>query len=118
SDSSIQQAEAFVSILLIVALVLGFAMSRLRRARPSFDIRGPVMVGVTLRLLAVVSLNFSGAQSQLRGGDESTFLAFARIIAAGPLGHGNLPHGRYQLQTDVFAVQLKLLPVTGTALRV
>lgn len=117
-DGSIQRTESFVVILLIVAYVLLYVIGRLRRTRPGFDIRTPAVAGVTLRVLAVVALNSVSVQSQLRGGDESTFLDYARAIAASPWGRGNLPHGRYQLQTDVFAAQIKLLPVTNTALRV
>ena len=57
-------------------------------------------------------------QDQLRGGDESTFLAYAHAIAGTPWGRGFLPHGSYQLQTELFAAQIKLFNLSPTALRV
>ncbi len=38
-------------------------------------------------------------------------------LASTPWGRGFLPHGPYQLQTDVFAFQIKLLHADNTALR-
>ncbi len=45
-------------------------------------------------------------------------MSFARFLATTPFGRGFLPHGSFQLQTDVFAVQIKLADLSPTALRV
>ncbi len=54
----------------------------------------------------------------LRGGDEETFLYYARILADTPIGHGFLPHDQFQLQTVVFALELKWGGFSVGALRV
>ncbi len=69
-------------------------------------------------MLAIVAINATGIGTSLRGGDETTFLAFARILAAQPLGHGDLPHGIYQLQTDLFALQIKLGFINVSGIRI
>jgi hypothetical protein len=108
--------------LVLTALVMGgilaFTITRMRLRRPGFSIGLPIVVGVGLRLIAIAGINSTGVQDQLRGGDESTFLAYAHAIAATPFGRGFLPHGSYQLQTDVFATQIKLFNLSPTALRV
>src|ERR1700692_3264785 len=103
SDTTLQSAEELILTVLIVSYALTYAIGRLRRTRSGLDIWTPVAVGVTVRLLAGAAVNSSGVQSQLRGFDENTFLGYARAIAATPWGRGFLPHGHYQLQTEVFA---------------
>jgi len=118
SDTTLRRAEGLILIVLVVSYVLAYAVRRLRRRRPDFTIGKPLIVGIALRLLAVAAINATSFQSQLRGGDEETFLGFARILASTPWGRGFWPHGPYQLQTDVFAVQIKLADLSPTALRV
>jgi hypothetical protein len=118
SDVALRNAEGFILILVLVSYGLAYTVRRLRRRRPDLAIGLPIMVGVTLRLLAVAAINATGLQGQLRGGDETTFLDFARAVAASPWGRGDLPHGQYQLHTDVFAIQIKLLHPTTTTLRI
>jgi hypothetical protein len=77
-----------------------------------------LVVGFGLRLAAVAAINATSIQTQLRGGDEETFVDYARAIAATPWGRGFWPHGLYQLQTEVFAFQIKLADLSATALRV
>jgi len=118
SDGAVR-AEDLLLTLLIVCWALAYTIGRLRRRRPDFNIGLPIAVGVGLRLLAVAAINATGSlQSDLRGGDEQTFLALARSLASTPWGSGFLPHGPYQLQTVVFAGQLKLADVSTTTLRV
>jgi len=40
------------------------------------------------------------------------------VLAIQPLGHGDLPHGAYQLQTVLFAMELKLGLLTQGAMRI
>ncbi len=98
--------------------ILAFVITRMRLRRPGFAIALPIVVGVGLRLFAVAGINSTGVQDQLRGGDESTFLAYAHAIAGTPWGRGFLPHGSYQLQTELFAAQIKLFNLSPTALRI
>ncbi len=118
SDTTLRRAEGLVLVAVVVSYVLAFVLRRLRSRRPDFRIGRPVVVGFSLRLLAVAAINATSVQAQLRGGDEETFLSFAHVIAATPFGRGFLPHGSFQLQTVVFAVQIKLVDLSPTALRV
>ncbi len=118
SDNTLRSAEGLILTVLVVSYVLTYAIRRLRRRRAGFSVGLPIVVGVTLRLLAVVAINATGLSSQLRGGDETTFLDFAGVLAGTPWGRGFLPHGPYQLQTVVFAIQIKLAHLSDTAMRV
>jgi hypothetical protein len=118
SDITLRSAEGLILTVLVVSFALTYVIRRLQRSREGFNIGLPILVGVSLRLLAVAGINATGLQSQLRGGDEQTFLSLAHILAGTPWGHGFLPHGPYQLQTDVFAVQFKLAHLSVTSLRV
>jgi hypothetical protein len=118
SDSTLR-AEDLILVLVIVSGALMYTIRRLRRRRPNLNIGLPVAVGVGLRLLAIVAINATGSlQAQLRGGDEITFLTYARVLAGTPWGRGFFPHGPYQLQTVVFAIQLKLADLSTTSLRI
>ncbi|MFL5864778.1 MAG: hypothetical protein ACJ780_29125 [Solirubrobacteraceae bacterium] len=110
--------EALVLTGLVMGGILAFVIKRMRLRRPALAIGRPIVVGVGLRFVAIAGINSTGVQDQLRGGDESTFLAYAHAIAATPWGRGFLPHGSYQLQTEVFAFQIKLVGLSPTALRV
>jgi hypothetical protein len=118
NDSAFLQAETVVVSILLTAVALAFTLHRLKRRRPTFAIGMPVAVGVGIRLLAIAGISSSGLQSSLRGGDETTFLTFARILAGQPFGHGFYPHGQYPLHTVVFATQLKFGGYSEGALRV
>ena len=88
SDGAVR-AEDLLLTLLIVCWALAYTIGRLRRRRPDFNIGLPIAVGVGLRLLAVAAINATGSlQSDLRGGDEQTFLALARSLASTPWGSG------------------------------
>jgi hypothetical protein len=118
SDTTLRSAEALILMALAVSFALLFALRRLRGRRTGFTVGLPILVGVALRLIAVVAINATGLSSQLRGGDETTFLDFAGVLANSPWGRGFVPHGPYQLQTVVFAIQIKLFHPSDTAMRV
>src|SRR5690349_23680574 len=99
SDSTLRRAEGLILVVALVAYVLAFVIGRLRRRRPDLRIGRPIAVGVGLRLLAVAAINATAVQTQIRGGDEATFLSLARYLASTPWGRGFWPHGPYQLQT-------------------
>jgi hypothetical protein len=117
-DSNFLQAETVVLAILLSGVVLAFTLHRLRRRRPNFAIGMPIAVGVGIRLLAMGAVASSGLQASLRGGDETTFLTFARLLADDPLGHGWWPHGHYPLHTVIFALQIKLGDFSEGAMRV
>lgn len=118
SDATLHRAEGLILVVLLVAYVLAYVVRRLRRQRPDFHVARPLIIGLALRLGAVAAINATSLQAQLRGGDEETFLSLARTLAATPWGRGFRPHGPFQLQTVVFAVQIKLADFSPTALRV
>ena len=118
SDATLHRAEGLILVVLLVAYVLAYVVRRLQRRRPDFHVARPLIIGLVLRLGAVAAINATSVQAQLRGGDEETFLTLARTLAATPWGRGFRPHGPFQLQTVVFAVQIKLADFSPTALRV
>jgi hypothetical protein len=110
--------ESLLLTVLGVGVLLFFAVMRLGRYRPSWRVGAPISVMFAIRLLAIIGINTTGLGASLRGGDEITFLDFAHGLAAQPLGHGDLPHGIYQLQTVIFAMELKLGFLNVSAIRV
>jgi hypothetical protein len=111
------QAETVVVSGLLSVYVIAWLVRRLHRTRPGFQIGPQLVVGIGLRWLAVAGISSTGLQQSLRGGDESVFLAWARVLADDPLGHGYYPHGHYPLHTVIFALQLKLGDFSEGALR-
>jgi hypothetical protein len=118
SDATFQHIEGVVLVVLIVGYAVWFLIRKLARTRPDFRIGVPIGVGVGLRLAAIAGISQTGLEPVLRGGDETTFLDLARLLAPSPVGHGYLPHGRYQLHTDVFALEFKLGFLTVGAMRI
>lgn len=111
-------AAGVVITTLFVAVVLIYAVRFLSRTRPGFSISRALMVAFAIRLLAVVAINATGLGASLRGGDETTFLYLAEGLAHQPLGHGDWPHGLYQLQTVLFGLQIRLGFINESGLRV
>ncbi len=118
SGTAVANAEGVVLVTLLVAYGLWFVIGRLRSSRPALHIGIPIAVGYSVRLAAIAGVGATGLGASLRGGDETTFLDYARALATQPLGHGDLPHGHLQLHTVLFALQLKLGFLTVGALRV
>src|SRR5438105_1202191 len=119
SQTGLEHIEGVLLVALVVAYVLWFLIAKLKSTRPGLRIGAPIAVGLGLRLGAIAAIGATGSLSAvLRGGDEITYLDLARFLDSQPLGHGDLPHGPYQLQTDLFALQLKTGILTVGALRI
>ena len=118
SENGLEHIEGVVVVVLLVGLVLWFMVRRFRQTRPDLRVGAPLLVGFGLRMAAIAGISATGLSSTLRGGDETTFLNLAQFLAKQPLGHGDLPHGPYQLQTDILALELKLGFLTQGAMRV
>jgi hypothetical protein len=118
SGDTLVRVETVILSFLISASALGFVAMRLRVHRPGFRIGTPLGVAFGLRLLAIAGISATGLESTLRGGDEDTFMYWARALANSPLGHGFYPHGNYPLHTVVFALQLKLGGFSEGGLRI
>jgi len=111
-------AAGVVIMILAVGVTLMYVVLRMGRSRPGFTIGRAIAVAFGIRLLAIVAINATGLGASLRGGDENTFLSFAQQLAVQPLNHNYLPHGIYQLQTVLFALQIKLGFINETGIRV
>lgn len=118
SSNAIEQVEGVILVTLLVSGFFFYLHRRFRRTRPDFSVGKPFVVAFGLRLAAIVGISATGLSKSLRGGDELTFMALARDLAAQPLGHGDFPHGLYQLHTVIFALELKLGFLTEGAMRV
>ncbi len=118
SENGLEHIEGVVVVVLLVGLVLWFMVRKFRQTRPDLRVGAPLLVGFGLRMAAIAGISATGLSSTLRGGDETTFLNLAQFLAQQPLGHGDLPHGPYQLQTDIFALELKLGFLTQGAMRI
>jgi hypothetical protein len=111
-STSVQNVEGVTIVLLVVGFFLRYLVRRLQRSREDLRIGVPLAIGFLIRMAAIIGISASGLEATLRGGDETTFIDQARFLASQPLGHGNLPHGPFQLHTDIFALQVKLgLPI-------
>jgi hypothetical protein len=118
TDTALQHIEGVLLVSLVVGYALWFLIRKLARSRPDFRIGAPLTLALVLRLLAITGISATGLEPVLRGGDETTFLNLARFLASTPVGHGYLPHGRYQLHTVLFALQIKLGFLTVGAMRI
>ena len=118
SGNGIQNAEGVILVLIVVGFCLWYLVRVLGRSRPGFRIGLPLAVAFGLRLAAIAGIGLTGLSSTLRGGDETTFLAFAHNLAAQPFGRGWLPHGVYQLHVILFALEDKLGFLTVGAMRI
>jgi hypothetical protein len=117
TDNSIA-AETVILSTLLSAGVLCFVLHRLRRRRPAFMIGFPLGVAFVIRLLAIAGVSSTGLQSALRGGDETTFLTHARLLADDAFGHGYYPHGKYPLHVVTFAMEMKFGHFSEGAMRI
>jgi hypothetical protein len=116
--SAVEQVEGVIITVLFVGTVLAWFVRKFHRSRPDLHIGLPLAVAFGIRLLAIAGISATGLQSTLRGGDETTFLDLARVLANSPLGHGFFPHGVYQLQVVLLALQMKLGFIDVGAMRI
>ena len=111
-------AAGVLIAILAVGVILMYAVLRLGRTRPGMRIGRAICVAYGIRLLAIAAINATGLGASLRGGDETTFLFLAEYLAPHQFGTSFLPHGLFQLQTVLFALQIKLGFINETGLRV
>jgi hypothetical protein len=118
SDSTLQSALATILSATVVAYALWWLMRRLQVRHAGLSVGLPLAIGFLARLVGVVAVDGSGLSSALRGGDETTFLNQAKPLAALPLSSPEwLTQVTERLHIAVFAVQMRLLDSTPTALR-
>ena len=81
SQNTLSRTEGLVLTMLVVGYVLALVLRRLRRSRPGLRIGQPLVLGLVLRVLAVAGINATSLAASVRGGDETTFLDFANVLA-------------------------------------
>jgi hypothetical protein len=119
SPTGLENIEGVLLVVLVISLALWLLIAKLRSTRPGLRIAAPIAVGFGLRLAAIAAIGATGSLSAvLRGGDETTYLDLARVLASQPLGHGDLPSGAFQLQTVLFGLQLRTGFLGVSALRI
>jgi len=119
SDTTIYNILCVVLMVLVVGLALAYAVRRLQRTRPEFEVGRPIAVAFVLRLVAIAAVSISGTGLMLRGGDENTFLADARLIAASSFDSDLwIPAQFHRLHEIVFALQMKFGDFPDNAMRV
>lgn len=118
SATTISNVEGVLLAFLVVAFLFWFLIHKLAASRSDLRIGVPVAIAFGLRLAAIAGISATGLETTLRGGDETTFLNIGRYLASQPLGHGYFPHGPYQLQTVIFALEMKLGFLTVGAMRI
>jgi hypothetical protein len=118
SDPALQNTEGVLLACLVVAGALMFLIRVLARSRPDFKVGLPIGLGFAIRLAAIAGISATGLESTLRGGDEFTFLDLARYLAKQPFGHGDWPHGPFQLHTVLFSLEDRLGFLTVGAMRI
>ena len=119
SDTTLYNILCVVLMVLVVGFGLAYAVRRLQRTRPEFGVGRPIAVAFVLRLVAVAAVSISGTGLMLRGGDENTFLADARLIAASSFDSDLwIPAQFHRLHEIVFALQMKFGDFPDNAMRV
>ena len=78
-------------MLLLVGLALYFLMRTLVRGRPGLAIGWPIAIAVGLRVLAAAGVSLTSIASDLRGGDERTFLGNATEVVNSGFARRNGP---------------------------
>jgi Dolichyl-phosphate-mannose-protein mannosyltransferase len=73
-------------MLLLVGFALYGLMRLLARSRPGLAIGWPIAVAVALRVIAAAGVSLTSIASELRGGDERTFLGNAQEVVDSGFG--------------------------------
>jgi hypothetical protein len=110
TDQTIQNllAGAVTALLLIYGLMV--LVRLLRRRRPGLAIGVPLAIAATLRVLAAAGVSLTSIGSELRGGDEISFLAQSRTIADAPFMNSDWTSALgTALHKFVFALQIWIL---------
>jgi hypothetical protein len=109
SDSSLYQDECVLIALAVSAYVLWALITWLRRSRPDLSIGRPVAAAFGLRLIAAAALGSLSIGSQLRGGDENTFLARAHeLVNHSITSSASLDSLTSELHTFLFSLNYRI----------
>src|SRR3954467_9793132 len=81
SETQLYQLQCVLIALLTGSYLLVLLVRRLERIQPGLMIGKAILVAFALRVLAALLLNQTPIAGQLRGGDEKTFVAFAKYYS-------------------------------------
>lgn len=113
SDEQIYYLGCELVMLLAGALALYFFVRRLSASRAGLAIALPIAVAFGLRLAAAVGLELTSVASELRGGDEFTFLIRAQeVVDDGLLSQTGTDALTSQLQVFCFAIFKSIIQPT------
>jgi len=119
SDQQIYGVLVAVVTLLLVTYGIVLLLRLLRRRRPDFDIEYPIGVALVLRVGAAAGVSLTSIGSELRGGDEITFLTNAHGIAGTSFGSSDWTGALTgTLHEFVLAVQIAVFNSPEFALRI
>jgi hypothetical protein len=109
SDKSLYLDECVLIALALGGYAVWLLIAWLRRSRPDLSIGRAVAVAFVLRFAAAAALGSLSIGSQLRGGDETTFLTRAHDLVTHPLGSSaSLDKLTGELHTWLFSVDLRI----------
>jgi hypothetical protein len=121
SDRDLFELLCVLLVLLAGSYAIYLVARRLGRSRAGLVIAAPLFVAFGVRLLAAVALDQLSMARNLRGGDELTFLARAKDVAALPLGGPeSLDKLVSELHTFIFSLHYRVFDLTppGLMLRI
>jgi hypothetical protein len=109
SDRSLYLDQCVLIAVVVGAYALWLLIAWLRRSRPALSIGAPVAVAFGLRLVAAAAIGSVSIGSELRGGDEDTFLARAHDLLDHSLTSAvSLDKLTGELHTFIFSLNLRI----------
>jgi hypothetical protein len=117
SDRDLFELLCVLLVLLAGSYAIYLVARRLGRSREGLVIAAPLFVAFALRLAAAAALDQLSIAQNLRGGDELTFLARAKDVAALPLmGPDSIDKLVSELHTFIFSIHYRIFDLTPPAL--
>jgi hypothetical protein len=120
SEVQLYQLECELIALAAGVLLVGFVLRATKRAMPGLPIAKAIWVAFGVRIVAAMLLNQTPIAGQLRGGDESTFMAQAQSLARWDLiSHGTWTGLSQEFHVLFFSLDYRLFnPVSQTTMRI
>jgi hypothetical protein len=109
SESQINHVQLVVIALFAGSLLLAFTLRRLRHNRPDLHIGRPIWTAFAVRIFAAFLVSGTSIASQLRGGDENTFMAHAReLLSWSFLSTGTTHAFTHQIYVFLFSLNYRI----------
>lgn len=108
SESTIYDLECVLIALLLGAFLVRTLVFRLQRSLPDLDIKRQIFIAFGLRLFAALLVSSTSYATQLRGGDEYTFISRAKSLSSWDLfSTGTLNGLTKQFHVEVFSLNYR-----------